>query len=48
MKLGGPGCKIEIEQNYMGNGLKAITAYFGELIYDINEEQDEENEDTNE
>lgn len=48
MKLGGPGCKTEIEQNYMGNGLKAITAYFGELIYDENEEQDEEYDDMDE
>ncbi|KAJ8665337.1 hypothetical protein QAD02_006999 [Eretmocerus hayati] len=27
----GPGSKVELEQNYLGNQLVAVTAYFGEL-----------------
>ncbi|XP_062986812.1 trimethylguanosine synthase [Elgaria multicarinata webbii] len=30
--LAGPGGKVEIEQNFLNNRLKTITAYFGELI----------------
>ncbi|XP_059671426.1 trimethylguanosine synthase [Gavia stellata] len=30
--LAGPGGKVEIEQNFLNNKLKTITAYFGDLI----------------
>ncbi|XP_030629385.1 trimethylguanosine synthase [Chanos chanos] len=30
--LAGPGGKVEVEQNYLNNKLKTITAYFGNLI----------------
>ncbi|XP_063155393.1 trimethylguanosine synthase [Candoia aspera] len=30
--LAGPGGKVEIEQNFLNNRLKTITAYFGDLI----------------
>ncbi|XP_068381448.1 trimethylguanosine synthase isoform X4 [Eschrichtius robustus] len=30
--LAGPGGQVEIEQNFLNNRLKTITAYFGELI----------------
>lgn len=30
--LAGPGGKVEIEQNFLNNRLKTITAYFGNLI----------------
>uniref|UniRef100_A0A2D4JWU9 Trimethylguanosine synthase n=1 Tax=Micrurus paraensis TaxID=1970185 RepID=A0A2D4JWU9_9SAUR len=30
--LTGPGGKVEIEQNFLNNRLKTITAYFGDLI----------------
>ncbi|OPJ83466.1 trimethylguanosine synthase [Patagioenas fasciata monilis] len=32
--LAGPGGKVEIEQNFLNNKLKTITAYFGDLIRD--------------
>nr|KAF6426939.1 trimethylguanosine synthase 1 [Molossus molossus] len=30
--LAGPGGQVEIEQNFLNNKLKTITAYFGNLI----------------
>ncbi|XP_065132467.1 trimethylguanosine synthase [Paramisgurnus dabryanus] len=30
--LAGPGGKVEVEQNFLNNKLKTITAYFGDLI----------------
>ncbi|XP_061454974.1 trimethylguanosine synthase isoform X2 [Rhineura floridana] len=30
--LAGPGGKVEVEQNFLNNRLKTITAYFGDLI----------------
>ncbi|TSO25256.1 Trimethylguanosine synthase [Bagarius yarrelli] len=30
--LAGPGGKVEVEQNFLNNKLKTITAYFGSLI----------------
>ena len=30
--LAGPGGQVEIEQNFLNNRLKTITAYFGDLI----------------
>ncbi|XP_019969264.2 trimethylguanosine synthase [Paralichthys olivaceus] len=30
--LAGPGGKVEVEQNYLNNKLKTVTAYFGSLI----------------
>lgn len=30
--LAGPGGQVEIEQNFLNNKLKTITAYFGDLI----------------
>lgn len=30
--LAGPGCAVEVEQNFLDNRLIAVTAYFGELI----------------
>ncbi|XP_051879931.1 trimethylguanosine synthase isoform X2 [Pristis pectinata] len=32
--LAGPGGRVEIEQNFLNNKLKTITAYFGDLIRD--------------
>ncbi|NXJ65902.1 TGS1 synthase, partial [Rostratula benghalensis] len=32
VSLAGPGGKVEIEQNFLNNKLKTITAYFGDLI----------------
>lgn len=32
VKMSGPGSKIEVEQNFIGNKLVAITAYFGNLL----------------
>ena len=32
--LAGPGGRVEIEQNFLNHKLKTITAYFGELIDD--------------
>ncbi|KAG8235796.1 hypothetical protein J437_LFUL015835 [Ladona fulva] len=32
--LAGPGGQVEIEQNFLGKKLVAITAYFGELIHE--------------
>ncbi|KAK3534226.1 hypothetical protein QTP86_007028 [Hemibagrus guttatus] len=31
--LAGPGGKVEVEQNFLNNKLKTITAYFGSLIH---------------
>ncbi|MFT7812329.1 trimethylguanosine synthase isoform X1 [Arapaima gigas] len=31
--LAGPGGKVEVEQNFLNNRLKTITAYFGNLIH---------------
>lgn len=30
--LAGPGGKVEVEQNFLNNKLKTMTAYFGSLI----------------
>ncbi|CAL8317479.1 unnamed protein product [Gadus morhua 'NCC'] len=30
--LAGPGGRVEVEQNFLNNKLKTITAYFGGLI----------------
>lgn len=30
--LAGPGGKVEVEQNFLNNKLKTVTAYFGSLI----------------
>lgn len=30
--LAGPGGRVEVEQNFLNNKLKTITAYFGHLI----------------
>lgn len=30
--LAGPGGKVEVEQNFLNNKLKTVTAYFGCLI----------------
>lgn len=30
--LAGPGGKVELEQNFLNNKLKTVTAYFGSLI----------------
>ncbi len=30
--LAGPGGKVEVEQNFLNNKLKTVTAYFGILI----------------
>ncbi|CDQ71937.1 unnamed protein product [Oncorhynchus mykiss] len=30
--LAGPGGRVEVEQNFLNNKLKTITAYFGNLI----------------
>lgn len=30
--LAGPGGKVEVEQNFLNNKLKTVTAYFGRLI----------------
>ena len=42
--LAGPGGKMEMEQNFLNKKLKTITAYYGELILD-GEEEDVETED---
>lgn len=31
-EMGGPGSKVEVEQNIIGNKLVAITAYYGDLL----------------
>ncbi|KAL3870114.1 hypothetical protein ACJMK2_042726 [Sinanodonta woodiana] len=35
VSLAGPGGKVEIEQNFLNNKLKTITAYYGELVLDV-------------
>lgn len=30
--MAGPGGKVEVEQNFLNNKLKTVTAYFGSLI----------------
>ena len=32
VRLAGPGVKMEVEQNFVNNKVKTITAYFGELV----------------
>lgn len=32
--LAGPGGQVEIEQNFLDKKLVAVTAFFGEIIYD--------------
>lgn len=32
MALGGPGSKVEMEQNILNSRIKTVTAYFGDLI----------------
>lgn len=44
IKLGGPGSKTEIEQNMLHGKLAAVTAYFGELVYDDDVEMEESEE----
>ena len=33
MSLAGPGGLVEIEQSFLAGHLKAITAYFGDLVH---------------
>ncbi|KAH3729300.1 hypothetical protein DPMN_055268 [Dreissena polymorpha] len=37
--LAGPGGKMEMEQNFLNKKLKTITAYYGELVLDGEEEE---------
>ncbi|KAJ0012348.1 hypothetical protein NQD34_013323 [Periophthalmus magnuspinnatus] len=38
--LAGPGGRVEVEQNFLNNKLKTITAYFGDLIKSSGSEED--------
>ena len=42
--LAGSGGKMEMEQNFLNKKLKTITAYYGELILDGEEEEEEDEE----
>ncbi|KAL4235705.1 Trimethylguanosine synthase [Mactra antiquata] len=37
--MAGPGGKMEMEQNFLNKKLKTITAYYGELVLDGEEEE---------
>lgn len=44
-RLAGPGGKMEMEQNFLNKKLKTVTAYYGELVLDGEEEMGEDKED---